>query len=242
MKKILSLLLVFVLCLSLCACDKDDGSIDNPGQQIGGNGEQQDGNNSEIGVPLVVQQGSGSAYINTARLHEIVQTIQLTTENWKDYIRVYSYSYDVVEAERDAFGEVISTKTTPVTGCQIGADNTRFHCFEDVAIELKNKSTNEVISYPFSYAGYWLEEPIDLSQYECTRIQGVLHFVDLPEEVIIHVEYDVNRYFDMGAVMIDGSTGEMMSGMMYPTTRILPGTNAIDDGNNKISQVLKENS
>ncbi len=241
MKKALSLLLALVLCLSLCACKKDDGGIENPGQQIGSSGQQQDENNSEIEVPLVVQQGGGSKYINTVRLHEIVETIQLTTENWKDYIRVYSYSFDVVEAERDAFGEVVSTKTTTVTRCQIGADNTRYHCFEGVAIELKNKSTNEVISYPFSYDGHELEEAIDLSQYECTRIQGVLYFVDLPEEVIIQVEYNENRYFDMGPVMIDGSTGEMMSGMMYPTTAIRPGTNGIDNGNNKISQILKEN-
>lgn len=249
MKKIIVMLLVVVLCMSLWACDKDNESGGNLGQlggffgqQDGNNDAQQGGDESETQAPLVIRQGGGTGYINAARLHEIVQTVQLTTENWRNYIRVYAYSYVLVKAEKNAFGEVISTEETIVTGCQLGADDTRYHCFEGVAIELKHKSTNEVISYKFDEGGHKLEEAIDLSQYECTRIQGVLHFVDLPEEVIMEIEGDAQRYFDMGQVTIDGSTGEIMAWGMYPTNGIDPGTNAIGNGVYTISQVLKENS
>ncbi|MBP3479581.1 MAG: hypothetical protein J6K03_08935 [Oscillospiraceae bacterium] len=249
MKKIILIILTMILCVSLLACEKDNENGGDLGQ-LGGFFDQQDGNNdaqqggeeSETQAPLVIRQGSGTGYINAARLHEIVQTVQLTTENWRDYIRVYSYSYDIVETEKNAFGEVVSTKTTTVTRCQIGADNTRYHSFEGVAIELKHKSTNEVISYKFDAGGHNLEEAIDLSQYECTRIQGILHFVDLPEEVIMEIDGDAQRYFDMGQVTIDGSTGEIMAWGMYPTNGIDPGTNAIGNGVYTISQVLEENS
>lgn len=249
MRKIILLICALVLCLSLCACSRDaqnDGDLGQLdsffGQQDGNNDVQQDGGESEIQAPLVIRQGGGTGYINAARLHEIVQTVQLTTENWRDYIRVYAYSYVIVKTEKNAFGEVISTEETIVTGCQLGADDTRYHSFEGVAIELKHKSTNEVISYKFDEGGHKLEEAIDLSQYECTRIQGILHFVDLPEEVIMEIDGDARRYFDMGQVTIDGSTGEIMAWGMYPTNGIAPGTNAIDNEVYTISQVLKENS
>ena len=56
---------------------------------------------------------------------------------------------------------------------------------------MKHKETGEVTVYgPASHQGYsffFYQEPIDLDDYECTRIKGYLYFIDYPDEVFEEV-------------------------------------------------------
>ena len=60
-----------------------------------------------------------NVFINIDKLEDILEIVELTTENWDEYIKVYSYSVENVET--NAFGDVISTETT--TYNQLGAGN-----------------------------------------------------------------------------------------------------------------------
>lgn len=179
MKRIFALALVVALCLSLVAC--------------GG-----DATNSKTKNPLLLYYESSAVntnvFINIDRLADILEIVELTTENWKEYIKVYSYSIEKVET--NAFGEVTSSETN--TYYQLGAGNERYHCFENVAIELKNKATGELTIYEFNYAGEDdIPEDFDLNNYECTRIQGKLVFADLPEESLYTVSWDNKKHFSL---------------------------------------------
>lgn len=247
MKKALSLILALMLCMSLSACDKDNQTNDF-GNILGGSQDQSGGNNDQQGdqtvkePPLVLDATfCGGKCLNVKRLHEIVEKVQLTTENWRDYIKVYTYAWDEIKTEKDAFGEVVSTETIKHEGIQLGAGNTRYHCFEGVAIELKNKTTGETTIFQFGYGGKGLQENIDLDAYECTRIQGCLYFVDIPEEAIVRSNSLV--YFDMGMPMVNSTTGEVEDVSPYcPTTEIDLGTNAILMSYWSVSEVLKQYS
>ena len=197
MKKLLTLLLAAVMCLSLVACG---------------------GKNSQKNPLLLYYESSvleTNVFINIAKLADILEIVELTTENWKEYIKVYSYSIENVKT--NAFGEVVSTET--LTYQQLGAGNERYHCFENVAIELKHKETGNLISHKFTTAGLHMDKlPKDFNpdDYDCTRIQGKLVFADLPEESLYTVSWDNNMHFSL-------STKSKVS---YQLT-ITNGTNAI---------------
>ena len=179
MKKLLALLLAAVMCFSLVACGDENEQTKNP-------------------VLLYYESSvvNTNVFINIAKLADILEIVELTTENWNEYIKVYSYSIEKVET--NAFDEVVSTEV--ITYKQLGAGNERYHCFEDVAIELKNKETGELISYKFGTAGISLEkmpEGFNLDDYDCTRIQGKLVFADLPEESLYTVSWDNRMHFSL---------------------------------------------
>ena len=179
MKKLLALLLAAVMCLSLAACG-------------GGTTDTQTKN------PVLLYYESSvlntNVFINIDKLADILEIVELTTDNWREYIKVYSYSVETVET--DAFGEVTSSETN--TYYQLGAGNERYHCFEDVAIEQKNKETGELTIYEFNYAGEDdIPEDFNLDNYECTRIQGKLVFADLPEESFYTVSWDNRMHFSL---------------------------------------------
>lgn len=159
MKRILSLLLVLAMCMSLCAC----GEVNLMGST----------------KPLVVEN-DGVKCINSERFGECLEVIELTLDNWKDYIDVITYSEEIVN--KDAFGEVISTETE--VHHVFGVNTELYYYYEDVAIELENVETCEKTIYEFTGQGNSVSEDFDLSKYECTRIKGKIYFVDLPEEVI----------------------------------------------------------
>lgn len=191
MKKILALLLVAVMCLSLVACGGGETSNTNDNNETLGNNSATNGtvddtgnNNTETGDnttenPVLLYDGSGKAWFNKKVLPDLVETIELTTENWREYIKAYSYNIEKVE--KDPFGEVVSTQI--ITRYMLGAGNERYHFFNGVAIELKNKETGELTIYELDDIGYSIAADFNLDNYECTRIQGNLYFLNFPDEI-----------------------------------------------------------
>ena len=183
MKKTLSLILALAMCLSLCACSD---STDDPGptddSHNGANGSVDNGNsgNNNGDTSWIVRGES----VNVAKLRECVEIVELTTENWEDHFNVYSYSYTEEKVEKDAFGEVVSTETITREGRVFGADNERYHGYNDVVIELKDKTTGELSVYQFNtFIGdddKKVDEDFKIENYECTRIKGSIYYLNIP--------------------------------------------------------------
>ena len=192
MKKTIALLLTLVLCLSLCACGD---SADAPNIT---------GDNSNTDLSLIIYDKKGTPYLNAPKIAEFVETIELTTDNWMEYIKAYCYSYEEEIIEKDAFGEIVSAETITHTNYQLGAGNERYHCFEDAVIELKDKATGELITYVFDYAGHLITKDFNLDNYECTRIKGCLHFINFPEGILSASESITIAGKDAGGVFTAG--------------------------------------
>lgn len=202
MKKILALLLAAVMCLSLVACGGDetpntDDNAETSGNETSVNNsasnetvDDADNNNTETGDnttenPVLLYDHNGDPYINKMILPDLVEAIKLTTENWREYIK--AYTYDIETVEKDTFGEIVSSETT--SHYRLGAGNERYHLFDGVAIELKNKATGELTIYEFSYDGVSISADFNLEDYECTRIQGNLYFLNFPDEVFAETDW-----------------------------------------------------
>lgn len=182
------------MCLSLVACANSNtkintGATKNPSKIDTGSTE----NSAEIDStstenPVLLYDTNGTAYFNRKVLPDLVETVELTTENWREYIK--AYSYNIEEVEKDPFGEVTSTQI--ITRSILGAGNERYHFFDGVAIELKSKETGELTIYEFNYNGYEYGTSADfnLDDYECTRIQGNLYFLNFPDEI-----FSVSNFF-----------------------------------------------
>ncbi len=192
MKKALSLILALVMCLSLCACGGGEGSIptDNDttqntnSEQNGTTGEVEnnttESNNDNTETSLVIRDTDGTAYINVDRCSEIVEeVVELTTDNWMNYFKICYF--DKPSGFEDA-------------GYELVANTDRYHGFVDVVIEFKNKTTGEVVTRELEYNGCTVGENFVLDDYDCTKIQGYLYFVDFPEEAIINSEYYGTAY------------------------------------------------
>lgn len=183
MKKALSLILALVMCLSLCACGS--GSQDTQPQKPNGdnssNGNTNGSTNTDRtsqteGEPLIIQNpDNGKPMINASRFNELVEKVELTTENWMDYIEVCTYTVKTVE--KDAFGEIISTETNICY--ELGVKGDKYYYFYNFAIELKHKTTGEKMPILSEVEGN-----VCLDEYECTRIKGTLYLVDIPDEAI----------------------------------------------------------
>lgn len=159
MKKRILLLLAAMLCACLCAC---------------GGSTSVNGNN-------VLTEREGVVCIKRDKFSEILEKVELTTENWKDYIKFYSYDEEIVH--KDEFGEITSSEI--VTHYCLGAGNERYHQFQETVLELKNKETGELTIYNFDHENtYDVSEDFNLDNYECTRIKGRLYFVDIPIEAL----------------------------------------------------------
>ena len=163
MKKLILLLTALLLCFSFCSCGKDSDK------------------DTEKGHRGVLTEEDGIVSIKESKFPSLIERVELTTENWKDYIKFYSFEEEIVK--RDAFGEIVSSET--VTRYCLGAGNERYHQFQDTVVELKDKETGELTLFG-QWAGneWYVEEDFNLDNYECTRIKGFLYFVDLPEEAL----------------------------------------------------------
>jgi len=138
------------------------------------------------GAKTVVSGFEGTPALNMSSVDEHISRVELTLDNWKDYIREYSYEVEIVE--RDAFDEI--TKQETMTVYRLGYGTEKYHCL-NATIELKHKQTGEMILLGESYPANIVEdmgavqlEPFHLDEYECTRIKGYIYFIDYPEEVM----------------------------------------------------------
>lgn len=178
MKKILFLLLTVALCFSLCAC---------------GNGGK-----SSKGA---LTKSEGIICIKRSKFPDLLERVELTTENWREHIRVVTYDEEIVQ--KDPFGEIVSSET--VTRHCLSAGNEKYHQFQDALLELKIKATGETFYVSFMQENEWYDtgsnsgfefsaqnnsvsvsvtEDFNLDDYECIRAQGRLYYVDLPEEAV----------------------------------------------------------
>ena len=89
MKKIISLLLVAMMCLSLCAC----GGSETTEIRIEENYEAKDGNTFDYVL-----------YISTNEFKKHLKKVTLTKENWKEYFGDCEFTEHFVV--RNAFGEI----------------------------------------------------------------------------------------------------------------------------------------
>lgn len=216
MKKLLALLLAVVMCLSLVACgggetpNTDDNEGTEQGEQLGDESTESetkhetfddvestttDGSNTEE-TPFVVSYEDRD-WFNLIKFKTDVEIIELTVENWKDYIKVCSYDR-----------------------CLLGAGKERYHCFEDVIMELKNKETGEVTTFEFGYNGYSVANDFSLGAYECTKIEGYLYYLNFPEEALAPYEF-----INLAYIEENGDVSPQPS-----TLKLDPETNAVEVG------------
>ena len=73
-----------------------------------------------------------------------------------------------------------------ITAYAFGAGSERYHAYADVLIELKDKTTGELVVYDFNDSGNsdigdkHLEKEFSLDNYECTRIKGSICYLNIP--------------------------------------------------------------
>lgn len=202
MKRTLSLILALILCLPLCACGEGT-------QQPDSGDTNSDTVNQADSSALVLHDDEIGVYVNQERFNEILTTVELTVENWAEYIEVCAYTKEVVT--KDDFGEVISTETK--TWCELGAKNDQYYHFRDFVIELKNTATGDLETYKCTNSdGLEVRADFTLDGYECTRIKGTLYLIDVPEEAIFQLA-DGNVLFNVR--YSDPSYGPYMSCFIY---------------------------
>lgn len=194
MKRWIALLLAVLMCLSLIACDKDDEESIKPKATELTDTEITD-NNDNVSSGDNDENTAGSTsdadwlidgwIINAVRIRNDAQIVELTTENWREHFKVYhySYSYDEEKVEYDTFGDVASSEiiTHEGDGYAFGAGNEKYHWYNQVAIELKDKTSGETTIYEFGISNpddLFLEEEINLDNYECTRVKGSIYYWD----------------------------------------------------------------
>ena len=220
MKKWIALIVAIIMCLTFCACgdneggDKiskeptENGSIDN-------NGDADNMAGSTTDADWLID----GWIINAVKIRNDVQIVELTTENWMEHFKVYhcAYRYEEVKEEKDTFGDVVSSETITheYDGYAFGAGNDKYHWYSSVAIELKDKTSGELMIYEFGQDDIFLEETFDINNYECSRIKGSIYYWDYPIGTI-----------PVGVIFspFEGS----VDGMPYPVGwEVCRGTNAI---------------
>ena len=167
MKKIILNLITLAMCLCLCACNQNNGSGSTD-------------NNQNVNLKSVLFTKDGVVSIKYNKFGKLIERIELTTDNWKDYVKVYSYEEKRVSY--DAFGEVVSTEVS--TLYTLGPGNERYYQFYDAVIELKDKNTGELVTYYLTPEADEITQEFNLDNYDCTRIKGILYFVNLPKEAL----------------------------------------------------------
>ena len=169
MKKVVILILTVLLCLSGCGANSESSSS---------------GNKTPAGV--VGKDLNGEVCIKEKNAGKIMESVELTAENWQYYLEVFSY--EKVQIERDSFGEITSEYRKTVY--LLGAKTDRYHGFSyPTAIELFHKETGERKVLEFYHEGAYVDAEFDLNDYEFSRITGTIFFIDIPEEVVIRTQW-----------------------------------------------------
>lgn len=178
MKRLTALILALVLCFSLVACGNDDNDRKSSGKS-----------NRTSEKNEVVAAHDGTPALDLDLVDEHITRVELTLDNWQDYVREYSYEVEVIE--RDAFDEIINEET--VTVYRLGYGTERYYCLS-ATIEFKHKETGEIVTVGQHLASNSVEdinvislEPLHLDEYECTRIKGYIYFIDYSDEVMEQV-------------------------------------------------------
>ncbi len=185
--------------------------IDVEGTEFAPAGEYENLHAEYAKTMMVVPGFDGTPALNAALVSEHLDRVELTVDNWREYLKVYSYDVEVVE--KDAFGEI--TKSEKSTVFRLGHGTERYHCV-DSTIELQHKETGEISTYGNMGLEYVLRSSIDLDEYECTRIKGYLYFIDYPDEVM----EEVLNVFDRWSVTSENAEIQVTSSSFEGTWRV----------------------
>ena len=212
MKKLFSLILAVVMVFSLVACGSEDKEMNSNNETPTNNSttqqetERNDTNESKEETTALKNEferemtADGYVVISMEEFASYLTKIELTTENWKDYLDII----EVIDEERNGFGEITYSETSvectakDVLGCY----------FDDVAISFKVNATGETLyceglfyrlydpEYRFSWDDYTID---DLT---CEEIIGDLIILDnVPDECI-------STYEDGGMFICVGSADD----------------------------------
>ena len=212
MKKLFALLLVAVMCFSLVACGggNDTPTTDNNNeQQTNESGSQQETENGDSNESEKADDNGNSEFkretteegyvvISRAEFASYITKVELTTENWQDYLDIV----ELTEQERNGFGEVVSTYTST----EFTAKNAVGCYFDDVAINFSVIETGDKIycegqfhrviipdNYSYSWEGYTIND------FTCEKIVGdLIIFSNVPEECISAYE-DGGKFICIGS-------------------------------------------
>lgn len=182
MKRLLILLFATILCLSIAACS-------NVKIVSGG---------KDVVTGYEVGTGNATPALNLNVVNKHISRVELTVDNWRDYIKEYSYDVEIVE--KDAFGEIV--KAENITIYRLGYGTEKYYCLS-ATIELKHKQTGEIVTFGERLPTNLVEDicavqykPFQLNEYECTRIAGYMYFIDYSEEVM----KEVLKVYDRGTI------------------------------------------
>lgn len=172
--------------LIICGLAFDIVQTENGTELNYNNGEYVVTKYSDEPIEPLVRKKEGIASINAQRFHEIMEIVTLTPENWREYLEVVEVTNTYTR--RDEFGEVLSTETEIYYVLDTIAD--RYHVYQNfegeyyynAIIELKHKESGE--SFVLSIGSDRVESTLNLDDFDCTRVQASIIFVDLPEEAI----------------------------------------------------------
>lgn len=207
MKKTLSLLLVLALFFSLCACDKESTKqtkrqSDKSSLLMDGNGYYHD---SEYKI------------IKYSRFGECIkEVVELTTDNWSEYINLISYAEEVIEY--DTFGEITDQYYVDKIAFGFSSDK-YYYRYEDVAVEFEHKTTGEKTIYEIRN-GEFYNTDFDINQYTCSRIKGRIYVVEIPEEAILETPPKPDYPYTYTSIVI-GSEGSEAPYEINPHTRVI---------------------
>jgi hypothetical protein len=93
MKRFIALLLVIALAFTLSACDSNT-ETKKP--------KKDNNKTEEKKEDSILLEKNGYIYIKYNRFGELLERVELTKENWQEYINVYPYENTTTET--DAFG------------------------------------------------------------------------------------------------------------------------------------------
>ena len=159
MKKIISLLLIVLMGISLCACGKR------------------------------IYLTNGNIIVPKKELATYITKVELTTENWTDYIEVV----EKTEEHKNAFGDVVSTTTQN----EWVIKNAQMSYFDGFAMELTVNETGEKVIMkgaagrltPESNIDWFYFQNFTMDDLTCSRVIGVLYILNAPEDIQSIDEY-----------------------------------------------------
>ena len=157
MKRLFALLLAVLMCLGVAACGDDTSK--------GGN---------ETSEPVETVWLVDGNKINADRLRDDVYTVELTMDNWREYIKVYHTVYT----------SLLGDGTFTEEECDVlGAGNERYHAYKGIQIHLTHKVTGDKYVKSFSREStndQPVEAGFNLDDYECTGVSGSICYWDYP--------------------------------------------------------------
>ena len=138
--------------------------------------------------------------ISKEEFSQYITEIPITTENWKNY---FDYEYKKVE-NKDAFGEIISTKYEPhlklkdnmygYVVLQIEINNNLYSDYEyKTTLNIRSNDT----TLPMADFRLKSNATITMNDIICTKAKGSLYTLNLPEDIWQVEETDGKKYFNV---------------------------------------------